>query len=49
MNRYIGFYNFVDFGFIEFDVNYFRLLGVFRHVAGNAVIETHADGDQYIA
>ncbi len=38
----------VDLGAIDFDVNLAGIAGVGLQVAGDAVIEAHADGDQQI-
>ena len=38
----------VDFGAVDFDVNFARALGVGAQVAGDAIVEAHADGDEKI-
>src|SRR5713101_5509951 len=38
----------VDFGAIDFDMNLAGALGVGAQIAGDAIIETHSDGDQEI-
>ena len=38
----------VDLGAVDFDVNLAGALGVGAQVAGDAVVEAHADGDQQI-
>ena len=38
----------VDFGAIDFDVNLARALGVGAQVAGDAIVEAHADGDEQV-
>src|ERR1700757_1753584 len=39
---------FVDFGAIDFDVNFAGAFGIGAQIAGDAIIEAHADRDQKI-
>ncbi|OPZ11517.1 MAG: hypothetical protein BWZ06_01705 [Bacteroidetes bacterium ADurb.BinA261] len=45
----VHFYIFVDFGAVNIEMNDFCLFGIRIQIACYTVIETHADGDQYIA
>src|SRR5689334_13051002 len=38
----------VDFGAVDFNVNFAGALGVRAQISGDAVIETHADGNEEV-
>ena len=45
---YVDFDVFVDFGGVDVDVDFFGVGGVVREVAGDAVVEAHAEGEEEV-